>query len=320
MLMNKKPLIVLALLAAVLCIFSGCAGIGTTVVQVRFVDKDGNDLTFSSVGAQSVSQTGPVAQTDENVQTQPIPVDTPTVASDKTTTEQQLSGSDTTAPQPTEPLAPAPQTTEPVAASSGEMTKKQIAELFNTAANKVKTEATIVTKNYSDTKNLEEYMQMPSALQAIASPLMNTFMKRNDTPETFSGADAILAEFPVSGEAWSAKVTEDDLLSASCDDDGSCYNVRLVFNESENCAVGSGVGTAFNIISTDSVKERVSVIESFSARYPDCEINAKIEKSTGRLIWGNYKRISILSIKAKVLVTLDAQIGLSSEVDYSISY
>ena len=70
----------------------------------------------------------------------------------------------------------------------------------------------------------------------------------------------------------------------------------------------------------EEIKQAASVVQDFSVTYYDATIEAKIEKSTGNMVHTLYTLPSILNVTAKVLVTLDAQVGMTFIDDYTIDY
>lgn len=228
----------------------------------------------------------------------------------------------TDAPAASSPATEAPEAEQP--ANSAPSTKADIVKLFNESANKVKTSASKVTRNYEDLQNVPEELVLPSSLQSIANPLMEQFLKRDDTPVDYATQADIQANFPVAGESWSAKVTEADLADAVCTDDGTSYNVTLKFNESVDPQPGTGAASAFSVIREDQVMGVPGVsaiLKSFSIRYHDAEITCKIDKATGNMTEAHYKLPIVMDVQASLLVTtVDATIGMVFDHDYSISY
>ncbi|MCM1544165.1 MAG: hypothetical protein NC110_02595 [Ruminococcus sp.] len=248
----------------------------------------------------------------------PAPATTaaPAPASDATTAAPAPAGDATTA-------APAPvgdaTTAAPAPAGDATKTTAEIIALFNESANKVKTNAKKVTRNYEDLTHNEEYTVVPSALDSIGKKLISTFLKKNETPVISEGAE-IANGFPVKGESWSSKATEADVAEATCTDDGTNYNITLKFKEGTDPAVGSGVGATFDIMKIEDIKNAASIVQSASTRYYDAVVTCKIDKATGNMTWANYKLPMVLSVTAKMGFTLDADVGMTFEHDYTIEY
>lgn len=233
----------------------------------------------------------------------------------------------TTAAQPAnvdasgETAAPTGDATSAAPASTGAPTAPaDILKLFNESANKVKTNATKVVRNYEDLRHDEEHLQLPSALQSIGSGLISSFLKKNETPVEYTTKEDIIANFPVAGQTYVSQATEADIAEATCTDDGTYYNVTLKFKESVDPAEGTGCAAAFNTIKADDVYNNAKVVTAFSAKYYDATINCKIEKATGNMVAATYTLPIILNVTAKVVVSLDAQVGMTFEHDYTITY
>lgn len=223
----------------------------------------------------------------------------------------------TDAPQADAPATDAPQADAP--STGAPQTKEEIISYFNTAADKVKTDATKVTRNYEDLRHNEEHLVMPSALQSIGSGLISTFLKKNETPVEYTGAD-IAANYPVAGQAWGSKATAADVAEAKCEDDGTYYNIELKFNESKNPEIGTGAAATFNTIKAEDVYNAASVVKNFESTYYDAVVKVKVDKATGHIVSANYTLPIILNVTAQVLMTLDAQVGMTFEHDYTIEY
>ena len=230
------------------------------------------------------------------------------------------SESTTAAPAPSDgtTAAPAESNATSAASTGAPSTPAEVIKLYNESANKIKTSASKVTRNYEDLQHNTEYTEMPGALQSIGSGLISTFLKKNETPVDYTGAD-IQANFPVKGESYVSKITEADIASATCNDDGTNYNITLKFNECTD-PEGTGCAAAFNVIKPDEVYSAAKVVKSFSIRYYDAVIECKIDKATGNITWINFKLPMVMSVTAQVLMTLDAKVGMTFIDDYTITY
>lgn len=230
---------------------------------------------------------------------------------------------DSTAPQSSEPAASDSSGSTSLSSSS---TKEEIVEYYNTAANKVKTDASKVTRNYEDLSNIPEKLSVPSAVESIANTAMNTFLKRDDTVVEYATKDDIIANFPVKGETWVGKITPDQIESATCEDNGTNYVITLNFNdalESPNPGHGEGYGTAFNILDVSEIKLDVPglSLSNVQLTYFDGVIKCTVDKASGHMTAANFDMPLILSLTAKIVVkSVDATIGMDFEHDYSITY
>ncbi len=260
------------------------------------------------VGADTeISTTAPTTQPTTAPTTQPTTA--PTTAAP--------SGDDTTTT-----AAPSGDTTTTAAPSNGApQSKAEIIAYFNESADKIKTDATKAVRNYEDLRHNEEKLVLPSALQSIGSGLISSFLKKNETPVEYASNADIVASYPVGGQTWTSKLTEADVAEATCTDNGTEYEITLKLNTSVDPATGTGVAAAFNVIKSEDVMDAAGfVVQSFSAEYYDCVIKCKIDKATGRTTWANYTSPILLRVEAKLFGTLHAEVGMTFESDYTITY
>lgn len=257
----------------------------------------------------------------------PAPTEAPTAAPQDVTQEEPSQEEPTEAPteseNPTEATTDKANEEKPTQGNKDQnkapKTTAEIVAYYNKSANKVKTNAKKVTRNWEDLHSDDEYLEVPSALQTIAKTLMNTFLKKDETPLVWSTKEDIIANYPVKGKTFVSNAKESDISKATCTDDGKYYNITLKF---KNCTdpQGTGCDAAFNIMRAEDVYEAASVVQSFSVDYRDAVIECKIDKATGNLVWAKYTLPMIMHVTAKVIMTLDAQVGMTFVDDYSITY
>ena len=244
---------------------------------------------------------------------------TPTPAPAQSTTAAPAASESTpAAPADSTTAAPAGSKTDNSTPAGAPSSPAEIIKLYNESANKIKTNASKVTRNFEDLQHNSEYTEMPGALQSIGTGLISQFLKKNETPVDYTGAD-IQANFPVKGESYVSKITEADIASATCNDDGTNYNITLKFNECTD-PEGTGCAAAFNIIKPDEVYSAAKVVKNFSCRYYDAIIECKIDKASGNITWIKFTLPMVLSVTAQVVVSLDAKVGMTFVDDYSITY
>ncbi len=211
-------------------------------------------------------------------------------------------------------------TTTTAAASTGApTTKADIIALFNESANKIKTNATSVTRNFEDRRHEVDKLQVPSALESTAESLISKFLVKNETPETYTGNADIVANFPIPGETWVSKLTEADVAEATCTDNGTEYEIVIKTITQRDAALGTGVGACFEVIKSEDVMNNAGfIIKSFSTEYYDCVVKCKIDKATGNITWINYTTPVVIELATKI--NIDAQLGVTFEKDYVITY
>lgn len=211
-------------------------------------------------------------------------------------------------------------TTQP-AAPSGKTTA-EIISIFNESANKVKTDAAKVVKNYEKRKHNEEHLIVPKVVEGMANDLLTENFKDDTEPIEYATREDIVSKYQVPGVEWSSQLTEAEVASATINDTGSEYEIAITLHPSTNPEPGMGVAKAFDTITKTEVMEKApSFVTSFDTNYTDCVVKCRIDKATGRTVWSNYTSTVILSVKLKFLgKDLDAQVGMTFEKDYTITY
>lgn len=287
---------------------------GITIALVILV------LFFSGNFIGSLGGT-PDTDTTEDTQAEEVIADATTQPTTQPTT------APTTQPTTQAPTASAdtdePATDDPATdvTSSGEMSKAEIVALFNESANKVKTDATKVVKNYEDREHLEEYLEMPAILESMAGSLMSTVFKDDVDPIEYATKEDIVANYQVPGQTWVSQLTEADVEEATCVDNGTEYEVMLKLYPTKDPADGVGVAKAFDTITPGEIKESApAMLQEFSTEYFDCVVKCKIDKATGHTTWANYKSPLIMDVVVSFAGTHNARMGLSFEKDYTITY
>lgn len=196
----------------------------------------------------------------------------------------------------------------------------EIVELFNQSANRIKTEASKVVKNYEKRNSNEEELVVPAALESIAKSAFKTFLSDDTEPIVYDTKEEIVAEYIVPGQSYVSKLTPDTVKSATCTDNGETYTIHIKLKDEKNPTAGKGIGAVCDVIEAEEVAEKTSIVESFSTEYYDCEVRVTVDKESGRVISANYIVPLILKIKVNMFGTHDFALALSFEKDYTIYY
>lgn len=206
--------------------------------------------------------------------------------------------------------------------TESEMSDADALALFNESANKIKTDAVKVTKNYEDRTHMEDYLQVPDVLTGLANELMAENFKDDTTPIVYETKEDIIANFQVPGEDWVSKLTIDDIEEIICVDKGTEYELYIKAKPSTNPENGVGVARGFDTITSSEVMESApSMVKEFTTEYFDCIIRCKIDKETKNVTWINYSTPLILKLGVEFLGSrLNAQVGMKFEKDYNIEY
>lgn len=266
---------------------------------------------LGKLGADPAADNAETSQTQDVVASTTQPTTQPTTAPTTQPTTQAT-------PDSFEDAAPTEAPTED-AAPSGEMSKAEIITLFNESANRVKTEATKVVKNYEYKRMLEEHLEVPAALNSMMDTLMGSVMKDDLEPQEYTG-EMIIEKYPVPRETWSSQLTEADVVEATCVDNGTEYEITLKLVESNNPTVGKGVAAAMDTITEEDKEGIPDMVQKMDMRYFDCVIRCKIDKASGRTTWSNYLSPVVFDCEVKMIGTMAAKVGFSFEKDYTITY
>ena len=207
-------------------------------------------------------------------------------------------------------------------ASSGEKTTAEIIQLYNESANKVKTSATQVVKNYEYRRMNEETMVVPSALKGMASTIIPKFMSDDLEPQVYDTPDLIKEKFIVPKADYTSKLTEADVVEATCTDNGTEYEIMIKVKDETNPVQGAGVGAAFDVLEMGDMTsgEYGNMIKKFDCQYFDCVLKCKIDKASGNMTWANYKTPLIMDMEVNMLGTHQVSCEVSFEKDYTITY
>ncbi len=214
-------------------------------------------------------------------------------------------------------------------AASGQKTTKEAIDIFNKAANGVKTSAKSVKQ-----KNVTNYLAGTPTITSGISFVYNNILggdewldgmlKDNSQGEaTYTGAD-IKAKFPIEGETWSSKLTADDVTKAECVENGGAYTITIVTKadaKSDNVKRGEGhAPKAFNVVLPNVVNDNIpsaatSLVGTASMDYPASTIVAKVDVKTGRLISAEYDSKWTINFDKMGII-----LPLGTKASYEINY
>ncbi len=216
------------------------------------------------------------------------------------------------------------QTTQ--AQNQGGMSVNEIVELYNSSANRVKSEASSITRNYKNLSSVDEYLQLPSAIQGLGKTAMNQFVKGSETPESWSTKEDIQLVFPVGGTDYTSHLTADMVENATCTDNGNTYQIEIkLYNDKiTSPAKGEGYAGVFNTV-TASTFEDINIptvtFNQVNVNGINGSISCTIDKASKRVTEITFRNTDILALNVKVVIsTIDAQIALAVEENYTVAY
>ena len=210
--------------------------------------------------------------------------------------------------------------------SSTTKTTAEVVNIYNTAANKIKSNAKSITRNYSKMQSLPEYLQLPSAINSLGSWAINKFVKGSDEPVTFTSKEDIIANFPVGGESYTSHLTSDMVKNVSFKDTGKTYEITFVLYNDKLTSPKKGTGYAgvFNTVSASTFEE-ISVpgtkFENVKINGINGKIQCTIDKATGHVTKVIYANTDVLNLGVKVAgSSMTVKFALAGENSYSIKY
>lgn len=227
--------------------------------------------------------------------------------------------------------AAAPEATKAAATQAAKQpaapkTTAEIVSYYNDSVNRVKKEATSLTRNYKKMKSLPEYLELPSAIESIGKAAIEQFVKGSDTPETWTSKEDIKTVFPVGGTEYSSHLTVDMVESATCSDKGSTYQIELkLYNDAKTSpAKGEGYAGVFNTVTASTFSDiniPTVTFKSVKVNGIGGSVSCTVDKETGRVTAITFRNTDILDMDVKVAFSdTHAKFALSAEENYTIKY
>lgn len=226
----------------------------------------------------------------------------------------------TTEPTTTETTTALTTTQVPTTEDTVPDTKKEIVELFNSSINNVKPNAKKVIRNYEDRRYDEELSDYPRILNLAGGTLIDSWLVRHDVPIEYEEKDLITANFPVKGEAWSSKLTAEDVGEAGCNEKDGSYEIKLQLLYCKDPEKNKGVCSVMEEVNLEKVQQIADIVKTCSTEYYDCEIVCTIDKESGNLTYIKYTQPMMLTMTAGRFTDLNALFAMTFESEYVIEY
>ena len=212
-------------------------------------------------------------------------------------------------------------TTQAAEENKAPETVEEIVACFNASANRIKTEATKVTKNFEKRYNDSSKLIVPDALMSTADKMMSTFMKDDTDPIVYATKEEIVSEYIVPDQNYVSKLTADAVKEAKCTDKGDTYEIYIKLKDEKNPTAGKGVGSVCDVIEAHEIAEKApSMLKEMSTYYYDCTITVTVDKASGRVTHAVYKTPLVMHMIVNLLGTHEVQAGITFTKDYSIEY
>lgn len=199
-------------------------------------------------------------------------------------------------------------------------TVEEVVALFNRSANKIKTDATKVTKNFEKRIVNEDKTVIPAGLESTAESMIASLMGDDTKPIVYATKAEIKENFIVPQQNYVSKLSPDYVVKYTYRDKGDTAEIYLKLKDHRNPTAGVGVGAVCDVIETHEIAEKASFIKEFSTTYYNCEIKATMDKATGRITHIVYTTPLVMNMTVNLLGTHSGSIGFTFIKDYTIAY
>ncbi len=199
-------------------------------------------------------------------------------------------------------------------------TTEEIVAMFNESANKIKTDATKVVKNYEKRITNRDKTVIPAAVEGMAEDMISSLMKDDEKPTVYDTREEIAENYLVPKQSYVSKLQAKDVAKATIKDTGSTYEIYLKLKNQTNPTAGVGVGSVCDVIEAHEVAEGAPFVDKFTTEYYNCEVKATIDKATGKVVHTNYRTPLVLNITVSMFGKHDISVGFTFEKDYDITY
>ena len=199
-------------------------------------------------------------------------------------------------------------------------TTEEIVALFNESANKIKTDATKVVKNYEKRITNRDKTVIPAAVEGMAEDMLSSLMKDDEKPSVYATREDIVNNYLVPEQNYVSKLQAKDVAKATIKDTGSTYEIYLKLKNQTNPTAGVGVGSVCDVIEAHEVAEDAPFVDKFTTDYYNCEVKATIDKATGKVVHTTYRTPLVLNITVSMFGKHDISAGFTFEKDYDITY
>lgn len=343
---NKKLTVIISGVIAVLTVISiiGLAN-STITVTVKLPDSaqttapsdsssDTDELPPSDEANRSgeSAATVPSADGDDTKTPTAVHTDNVTEAQNPHTPTEAVKESDSEKSTQKPPAAQepenAPKTEKPASSqpAASALNKEQAVELYNKAANRIKKEASSITRNYKKLSSVDKYLKLPSAIQGLGSAAMKQFVKGSDKPETYTAQEDKNIVFPVGGTDYTSNLTADMVKTASVTDTGNEYKISFVLYDDKITSPEKGKGYAgvFNTVTASTFNEiniPTVTFEKVNVNGVGGAISCTVNKVNETISEITFKNTDILDLSVKVAIkTLDVKLALAVEENYTVKY
>jgi hypothetical protein len=240
----------------------------------------------------------------------------------------------TDAPTATE----APTTTEKPTTTRPEdylpVTKAEIAEVFNTAANRVKTDKPGLSYQARTILSEEGITSTNGLIKTVAPPIIKMakgMFASWSEPTVRAPGENCDGAMCVQGKSWSSRLKADWIKSASCtlDKASMTYKIQITLKDERVATLpedgtSTHLGQVFRVFTKGEVYDGAAdvgvYINKFDVSYSGCTITAEVNAKTRNLLSVTYLSNSTVGLQVKIMgMDFDAEMPLGQEYRFTIN-
>lgn len=201
--------------------------------------------------------------------------------------------------------------------SNATLSAKEVVDYYKKAHNNATSKAKKVVLKTDGATNYNNVFEA-GMLTSIGQGLVGQFMGVSEVnkeidPKTLPPA------------AYISGLDVADVKEATRTESGNYYIVKIVMKDDVNPVPGKGSGALVSIITENQITEPVEgmvTVSNIKLSYYGSNVEAKIEKSTGNMVYLKTDAPSVLSLDAKAgpISMNGAQVGIQCTSEYELSY
>lgn len=210
--------------------------------------------------------------------------------------------------------------------SAEEMSKEEIVALYNESANKIKSTAKLITRNYNRMKNIPEELELPSAISGLGKWAIDTFVKGSENAAILDEKEEVMEYFPVQNEEYTSHLTPEMVRTATLNETDKTYEITLVlYNDAlTSPAKGKGYAGVFNTVSAatfEDINVPGTTFEKVNVNGFGGKIVCTMDKETKQITHITFFNSDLLNLQVKVAgKQLKVKMAFSNESDFTIKY
>ncbi len=209
------------------------------------------------------------------------------------------------------------------AQSNGAFTNQQMVDMYKKAITSAKSSATSVVRVKDGALNYNGIVEA-GGLSEVGKTLMDQFMVGSEAEIETKNEPWEKEKLPPEGAA--CNLTVNGIQNISCKENGDEYIITVVAKNETNPKPGAdGVGSISNVIQESSITGAIGSfpllkLENIGLAYENVTTVATIDKATGNLKYLKVNAPCVLSLTAKMGISVNAKVGIQVITEYEVKY